>query len=601
MWNKVVFDIESDGLLDSITTIHCIGILDIDTQVYQSFYQDSLSAGLNILRDAEYVAGHNIIDFDIPAITKLYPEWEPSGLIVDTCILSRLFDPDITGGHSLNAWGRRLNFPKMDFRTASIEAGIIQPTDPKGAEFVQFSDVMLKYVEQDVRVTRKLLGCMSAKARTLGVEGNFMENFDVRLEHTAQRCMSKQAAGGWTFDVDKAKHILHRMKQAKQAINNTVHLPPFILDKGLVAKPFTKAGKPTALAKRRLGEDANIVGPFTAIEVQPVSKESPNQLKTALLGEGWKPDDWTEKGSPRLTESSLLKWGGKRGTRLAKYLMYSHRIGLVQGLLEAVREDGRVPAGGIAQGAVTGRVTHRVVANIPRPSSPMGKEIRSLFVADPGQVLVSADASGLELRCLAHYLNDPEITKEILEGDIHQKNADAVGVDRNTVKATVYAWLYGSGDENLGKVLASSKKGDWLGTKEEGKLARLRLESSMNAAKLIDAVKAEAASGYIRAIDGRKIPVRSEHAALNMKLQSCGAIVMKLAWVKLMSVFDRHPEWGRVVCFYHDEYTATVDAQYADQVRECMVQCIRWAGKKLKMRVPLNSEGQIGKTWRDVH
>jgi len=611
-WKRIAFDIETDGLYDECTKLWCIGVRDLDTHTSTVFHGDSLGTGLQMGRAAENKVGHNVLDFDIPAIEKLTGvNVADHGTVVDTVVLSRLMKPDFMGGHSVEAWGRRLNLAKMDFRAACVKAGVIRDDAPKGSEFWQWSEVMNRYCERDVEVTAKILSSLLAIASKDGwAQGlyDLMAKPSVRLEHQAQKMMSEQGRYGWEFDSPKAERLLKRMRQAVEVIDEKVQplLPLRVLMQGTneVKNPLLKSLKPSKLTREWMEDQAdNVQGPFTRIYFEPVDLNSDTQVKHALLQMGWRPDDFTEKGSPKLTESSLEAWGGRTGYLVSRRLMYRHRIGLVKGILEHVREDGKVPAEGIAQGAVTGRVAHRIVANIPRVTSPMGPAIRSLFKCPEGGRLIGADASGLELRCLAHYLNDDEVTREILEGDIHQKNADNVGVDRNAVKTLTYGWLYGGGDAKLGKILTLSTIGEWHGTQAEGACARAALLESMNATKLIEKVAAAARAGTLKGIDGRLIPIREEHAALNTLLQSCGAIVMKAAFVKLNFELAKRSHLGaRCVCFYHDEYQVVVqDPANVDEVGKLMTACITWAGKHYGLNVPLDSEYDVGLSWKATH
>jgi DNA polymerase-1 len=617
-FRRVVFDIEADAFYDDVTTIWCVGVMDLESKTNHIFYGDTLAKGIELVANAEVKVAHNGMEYDVPVIKKvLGVDVAAKGTVVDTCILSRLTKPDFLGGHSIEAWGRRLNLAKMDFHEASKAAGIIPSDAPKGAEFQQWSKLMNDYCQRDVEVTAKALSAIIAMAKKDGwgdTLSSIMQHKAVRIEHEMQKELSEQERRGWKFRVEKAQHLLHRMRQAVECIDHKVKpkLPLRVVAEGngpkesrYVKKPTLGSGKPSKATKDRWGDDAEQVkGPYTRITFEAVDPNSDEQLKSALLQLGWRPTEYTEKGSPRLTEDSLEEWGGRLGLLVARRLMYRHRIGLVKGLLESVRPDGKVGAGGIAQGAVTGRVAHRVVANIPRVSSPMGKAIRSLFCADEGYVQIGADASGLELRCLAHYLNKPKITELICdpEQDFHQFCADGLGMDRDCSKTTEYAWLYGSGDLNLGRTARLSKIGDWFGTAEEGKMIRARLLDTLDAKELIDKVSYQANNGFITGLDGRRIPIRSDHAALNTLLQSCGAIIMKVAYLKLLAWLRKNlyiDAW--VVCFYHDEYQVVCRPDQAERVARVMERCIVWAGEHFKLNAPLAAEAKIGHSWKECH
>lgn len=615
-WSRIVFDIEANGLFDipvEERLIWCIGLYDLDSEEYRVFRGDDLMEAVTLLHNARLIVAHNGVGYDIPWIKSMYGiDVSENGKVWDTFIVSSLIKGDMFG-HSLGDWGKRLGFPKMNYLQALKDAGAIPEDTPSrtGAEFKFYHPLMLEYVKQDVLVTAKLLKAeiKIAQKDGWGSYAEFIGGLPFKLEHSAQRVLFEQEQRGWLFNSTKANHLLYRIGQCMEAIDNKLNtLIPCEVSQHLtpISDPFVKSGGYKKSVKDWFvdGDVYSVGGPFTRIQIKRINYGSDKQLKSALIRLGWRPIEFTDNANnpqPKLTETSLKIWGGKTGTMISKRMMYKHRRGLVTGLLKNVRADGRVGAGGKAQGAITGRVTHRVVANIPRPSSPVGKQIRSLFTSPEGKVLVGCDAAGLELRCLAHYVNNEEITNEILEGDIHQKNADAVGVDRNTVKTLTYGWLYGAGDGKLGATALDSTIGQWTGSDAEGKIIRAKFLKSMNAETLMKQVAKAAERGYVKGIDKRIIPIRSEHAALNTLLQSAGAIVMKLAYVKLASWLDADPKRGLLLCFYHDEYTVECDPEQVDETGRVMAKCIVWAGKKLGFKVPLAGDPQTGKHWGAIH
>lgn len=613
-WRNVAFDLESNGLFDvpvEERLIWCIGCMDVETGEYRHFKGDALPDCYDLLLNADIIIGHNIVGYDIPWIESVAGiRVDAHGKVWDTKIVSTLYKPDMPG-HRLADWGKRLGYPKIDYRQELIDIGALDldKYPNKGDEFKFYHPLMDEYMQRDVEVSAKLfraeikMGQKDGWGDTLSQQ---MGSLAFRMEHEAQRVMYKQETTGWLFNSHKAEHLLHRIDQCFAAIDRKLDtlIPCVIKPKGVtINEPFLKSGKGVkkSVADHMPDTYSQVAGPFTRITIERISYNSDKQIKDALIRLGWRATDFTDAGNPRLTDDSLKVWGGRVGEMISKRMMYKHRRGLVAGLLKNVRPDGRVGAGGTAQGAVTGRVTHRVVANIPRYTSPVGAQIRSLFTSPADKVLVGCDAAGLELRCLAHYVNNEDITKEILEGDIHQKNADACGVDRNTVKTLTYGWLYGAGDAKLGATALDSTIGKWGGTKEEGAIVRAKFLKSMNAETLMAQVAKAAERGFLKGIDGRIIPIRSEHAALNTLLQSAGAIVMKLAYIKLDSWLEADPSRGKLLCFYHDEYTVECDPQQAEQTGAVMAKCIAWAGKKLGFRVPLEGDPQIGNTWKEIH
>jgi DNA polymerase I-like protein with 3'-5' exonuclease and polymerase domains len=286
-----------------------------------------------------------------------------------------------------------------------------------------------------------------------------------------------------------------------------------------------------------------------------------------------------------------------------EYLLLQKRISQVESWLEAVEEDGRVHGKVITNGAVTGRMTHSSpnMAQIPNAGSVYGPECRECWTVEDGQVLVGIDASGLELRMLAHYMKDKDYVKTVTEGsskvgtDVHTVNQRAAGLaTRDTAKTFIYAFLYGAGDAKIGSIVGGNAK-------DGAKLKSKFLRQTPALAKLLFAVSKYAAKGYVPGLDGRKIWVRSEHAALNSLLQGAGAIVMKKA---LCLFYNKCKEnsWPIVlVVNVHDEIQLETSDKYATIVGEAAVQSIVEAGEHFGLRCPLNGEYKIGRTWKDTH
>jgi DNA polymerase I len=239
--------------------------------------------------------------------------------------------------------------------------------------------------------------------------------------------------------------------------------------------------------------------------------------------------------------------------------MLQKRISQLLSWFKELNEDtGRVHGFVNHNGTITGRMTHRSpnMAQIPSSSSEYGAECRACWTVPEGYKLVGIDASGLELRMLAHYMNDKEYTNEVINGDIHTTNQKLAGLkSRNQAKTFIYAFLYGAGDAKIGTVVGGTKK-------DGARLKKSFLNNLPPLKHLRDSVKREAAKGFVKGLDGRKVFVRSEHAALNTKLQSAGAIVMKMAKIILaekMKDLD-----AKFVANVHDEWQIEVRADQAE-------------------------------------
>ena len=273
--------------------------------------------------------------------------------------------------------------------------------------------------------------------------------------------------------------------------------------------------------------------------------------------------------------------------------------------MKMVKSDGRIYGSVITNGAVTGRMTHNSpnVAQVPAVGVPYGKECRTLFRVPEGRALVGADASGLELRCLAHYMaryDGGAYMKEILEGDIHTANQKAAGLPtRDNAKTFIYAFLYGAGDEKIGSIVG--------GTRQDGKKLKNRfLKRTPAIAKLKAQVEHVAKTRkYLIGLDGRKLRVRAVYASLNLLLQSAGAILMKQALVILDDKLQKEGLTPGIdyefVANIHDEWQIECDQKYAEFIGKTAVEAIAEAGVFFNFRCPLDGEYKIGKTWAETH
>jgi len=326
---------------------------------------------------------------------------------------------------------------------------------------------------------------------------------------------------------------------------------------------------------------------------------------------GWIPTETTEKGNLRIDSAVLERMDYPEAKLLSEYYMLGARLALLstgpQNLLSHVGSGGRIRGKVNTCGTVTARCTHfdPNLAQIPAADTPLGTEIRSLFVAPPGMRMVGVDVSGLELRCLAHYLERYDggaFARELLEGDIHTANMVKAGLGtRNDAKRFIYAFLYGAGDSTIGAMFVPTGSGEDE-KKEKGREIRERFLSGLPALKRLrdDIDRRVREKGRLIALDGRILPVRSTYAALNVLLQSAGSIIVKTATVLFWRTIPRDIGVEQVL-HVHDEVQFYAEEEHADFVGKHMVDCIREAGKELGMRCPLDGEYKIGRSWAETH
>jgi DNA polymerase I-like protein with 3'-5' exonuclease and polymerase domains len=529
------------------------------------------------LNQYEEIIGHNFIDFDAVHLKNFIGISFDGLKIVDTLILSRLYNPQLDGGHSLRSWGDRLNFPKGDH-----------------SDFNSFSPEMEQYCIQDLKVTQKVYDILTDKLADFG-------DTSINLEHQVQSVVTQQIQNGWTLDQKKCWDLLATFKERKLQLEVEVHekfkpLPVLIKE---VRPKYKKNGELSNVGIKFLGDDwRSVCGPFSRVDFPEFNLGSRQQIGRHLKYFGWKPDSFTEKGHVIVDEAILSKVVGIPEAQLiAEYLLVQKRYAQIQSWLTAVKEDGRVHGYVNTIGAVTGRMTHSSpnMSQVPASYSPYGNECRSCWTVPEGMKLVGADASGIELRMLAHYMNDKEYTHEILHGDIHSANQTAAGLaTRDIAKTFIYAFLYGAGDRKIGSIISGSSS-------DGARLKTLFLSNTPSLRDLRERVERATVRGYLRGLDNRKLIIRSNHAALNTLLQSAAAVVMK----KSLTILDEYAKIYSIdykfVGNIHDEFQAEVREDQAEKFGWLAVECIKAAGIKFNLRCPLDGEYKVGKTWADTH
>lgn len=611
---RYVFDIETDGLLPELTKLHSLVLKDIDTGCVISCASSDehghskIETGLALLSMADLIVGHSIIEFDLPAIKKVYPEWTTSAQVRDTVVMTRLFWPSdlmkavdhvkkrvpgkLIGKHKLEAWGYRLMEYKSDFR----------------GPWHTWTTEMQEYCEQDVEVTHKLWNLVVSK--------KYSEQA-IQLEHDVQEIIARQVQAGVPFDVAAASSLYGDLVQLRMELTKELRqvFPPWE-----VRTPFT----PKANNKKRGYVKGQPTEKVKVIEFKPASNDHVADRLITLRG--WKPALYGKDGKPTVDEAVLSSLDFPEIPLLLRYTMVKKRIGqLAEGkkaLLKSVEPDGRIHGGVVANGTVTGRMAHfdPNLGQIPKikkvkakgilkgEEGDFGWEFRSLFYAPPGWKMVGCDESGLELRMLGHYLarwDAGAYAKAVVEGDVHSLTMEALGIpDRDQAKTFMYAWLYGAGNVKVGKILKA--KGETQQARV-GKAAREKFLVKLPALRyLTDACRAKhRQQKFVKGLDGRLIYTRSDHSAVNSLLQSAGSIVCKV-WIVTLhrKLRERGFEWDRDfqhVLTVHDEVQILAREEIADEIGKIAAEAAREAGEALGLRVPTAGESKVGDRWSDTH
>ena len=513
--------------------------------------------GLQQYLKGEEVCAHNLIGFDAPVLRKVWDVQIPISKAVDTLVMSRLMNPQIEGGHSLKAWGKRLGNDKMDFDTEDFDGGL--------------TDEMIEYCKRDVEVLAKLHGFLETQFKQWDNPKQPLE-----LEHRVAMYMAQQESNGFMLNQRLCSELLAEMRQ--RMLDITIELqevfPPLVHERW-----SEKTGK-------RLKD-----------KVEEFNVGSRKQIASRLQSLGVEFKKKTEKGNIIVDESVLKGINRPEAQLIAEYLMLQKRVGMLDSWMDHCKDDGRVHGRVISNGAVTGRMTHQSpnMGQITSVKSEYGKESRQCWIVPEGYKLVGTDLSGIELRCLAHYMRDEKYTNELLEGDIHTANQQAAGLEtRDQAKTFIYALLYGAGPAKIGAIVG--------GSANQGKVLIDKFMRNMpSIRKLMEKVKKFAAKGYVPALDGRRIIIRSDHAALNSLLQSAGAVIAKQWCVEAHKLLKKNKIEYKQVAFVHDEIQLEVREDQAERAAQLMVQAAAIAGKALNFRVPVDAEAKIGNNWYETH
>ena len=658
------FDIETNAIedftnLSDLKVCHCISIYDPIAAKMITFEGEGIKEGLNMLSKADKIIGHNVIGFDLPALAKLYNFHPPLVRVQDSLVMSRCIHPDIIvtdivertklsqgprreankqadelglegkekekhiknyvyekvekkfnadilGSHSLKAWGHRMG--EMLKLTYGEEEGA----------FDHYNEEMKKYCERDVLVTKTLyeyLIKLEPSRKMLAIEHWFA--YIIRL----------QESQGFAFNIDKAEQLEQKLNAIRAKLQDKLQemFEPTVrkmktpkgysltiehMDGMEVINAPTKVELKKILKSR--GMVQNLVNKAKPLDVKeeiiPFNPGSRPQIKERLEALGFKIPLTNDGKTAKIDESTLKSINHPSAELLLEYLLVVKRLGQLaegeNGWLRLVK-DGRIHGRVNTNGAVTGRCTHSApnLAQVPATRAEYGEECRSLFITKKGYKLVGVDASGLELRMLAHYLSTwdgGEYTKAILEGDIHSVNQKAANLKtRDQAKTFIYGFLYGAGPSKLGEIVGGGAK--------EGAALQMKFLSNLpalNKLKQLIQQKAER-NGCLTGLDGRILTIRSEHAALNMLLQSAGAVLMKVALIKLHTKLSEIGwQHGREYAFVgniHDEFQAEVKPELADTYGALAIKAIQAAGRELNMKCPMDGEYKVGESWAETH
>ena len=508
----------------------------------------------------EYVyVAHYGMGFDFPMLSKVWNWHVPVTHQEDTILLSKLWDTNIKGGASLRAWGERLKLDdgKIDFDKELFDWG--------------YTEEMGAYCVRDVEVLEKVHKYLTARVGTW--------TDAISLEHKVRDITNWQQECGFKMDVSRVTEMWTELVGKRASIEQQLHevFPPIV-----TKRISEKTGK-------RLKDDVEV---FNIGSRQQIARRL--ESLGAKFTERTEPTENGGGGNIKVDESTLKPLATKypEAQLCLDYLTLGKREGMLNGWLKNVNDDGRMYGSVDTLGAITGRMTHQ------RPNMAQvekGEAMRGCWIVDEGNRLVGVDASGLELRMLAHYMQDPDYTHQVSSGDVHTVNQLAAGLEtRDEAKTFIYAFLYGAGDEKIGSIIGKGASA--------GKAMKARFLKNTPALKdLREKISRIAEQGSIPALDGRRLRVRHKHAALNTLLQGAGAIVMKRGLVVAHGSLAKADVPWRLVAQVHDEIQAETWSKDAHVVGQHLVHGIVEAGRYYNMRCPLAAEAKIGNSWAETH
>lgn len=613
---RLVLDCETNGLLHELNVVHSLVLRDVTTgEVHSCADQPGykpIMYGLELMKQADQLIGHNTIAFDFRALAKVYPglRLKPDCDIVDTLIMSRVLWPELEpldsqkfgyiepkykGRHSLAAWGERLGTAKIKFQEDAKK-------DPEVKNiWEKWTPAMQKYCEGDTLVSLDLYNYFQTQP---------LDKRCHELEHEFAKVMARQEDFGFPFNEKAAFALVNTLKTRRAEINDELQQ---------VFPPITEE-RISAKTGRVLTPKVTTFNPASRQQTADRLQERYPEITF----------DQTDKGNVKLDDDVLEILGKKypEAKLLAEYQLLNKRLGQITEGKEAwlkhsqAFKDSRIHGAVITNACISGRCSHKRpnMAQVPSVGHTYGAECRALFHAPDGYTLVGADASGLELRALGAWLahfDGGEYAKLVsTDGfDIHTYNAKLFGIfdgngdipkaTRDLSKRLIYALLYGAGAKKVGSVIDIT-----LDEFAQSRLGRKTIETFYQNLPAIKQLKDKideriTSKGYLVGIDGRRLQIRSRHSALNQLLQSTGAVSVKKATVILyQDLIAEGLKWGKDFAFVahiHDEIQAVVKPEHVEVYKKLAIDSFRKSGEYFKLLCPFTGEAREGKNWMETH
>jgi len=622
---KILFDVETNGYLRDATNMWCLCATDVVTKKTYDFKEGDLEWQY-MMKHAETVIGHHILGYDLLILEKLFKfKISKNTGVVDTLLLSRILDYKRFGeqNHSLETWGEFLGFPKDLF-----------------SDFSKYSDELFNRCKVDVQLNAQVYEVLLDELKTRKRVDSRIITY-IKAEHAAARWNGQAELHGWPFDLDGANKLYEKISEVVDAATNK--LTPLLGTKtvptdkvgGVVQEKVPKWNADGSYHSNVAkyfgidpwsgyeGEERLVEGPYCRLSFVPLSLSSVQDVKIFLNRNGWVPTEWNTKRdpvtnksvktSPKITEDSLEFLGGD-GKLYSEYTVAKSRQSILKGLIENADEQGRVHGSAHLIGTPSMRATHTIVVNMPSAEAEWGPEFRKLFKTKPGWKIIGADSSGNQARGLAHYLGDEKYIDTLLNGDVHQFNADILTgicrkllnrpefvVTRAQAKRILYAFLFGASGQKLWSYIFSS-----MDEKQGNLLKNGFVIAVPGFLTLLDSLKEQFKDtkkygyGYILSIAGVVIYVDSMHKLLVYLLQSCEKATCSAAIMLIMQKLEEENIPYEPYIYYHDEVEFAVPEEYAERAKEIG----KWGfreGPRLYGIEIMDGDAKVGDTWYDVH
>jgi len=621
--SRLVFDIETDGLLDELTRIWIIVAHDLDTKKKQIWLESDLG-WQKAFQEADLLIGHNVIDFDFPALKKVTGwELEDQEKVHDTMIMSQALDYKRFGsnGHSMEAWGEYFGQPKQ-----------------KHEDWTQYSPEMRSRCVSDVNLNVRIYDKLLEEFFYIYGRNELIKPY-IQAEHAVSWWCQECQEVGWPFKTEDAKELLKtlegEMNKTYEILSSKLGIKCVAVDKCKGVVPWkepkwTKQGfyhKATAdwfgvdPCSGFEGEERLIKGPYSRVKFVPLNLDSTDDVKLFLFRNGWEPTQWNfkndpvtgerRKTSPKITEDSIEFLGGD-GKLYTEFLTVKSRYGVTKTWVENVDENNRLHGTCMTIGTPSMRMRHQIIVNVPSGDSAWGQEMRRLFTCPPGWSLVGCDSKGNQVRGLAHFIADENFIDVILNGDIHQFNADrltevlkSMGIDhtvlRPRAKRILYAFLFGAAGGKLWSYIF-----DTVDDQKGNKLRNGFQKSVPGFKELLDKLKAifsktkQDGEGYIPSLAGTRIYVDSYHKLLVYLLQSTEKITCSAACYLLRKYLKEEKIPYQPYIFMHDELDFAVPDEYKERAMELGIKAFKEGPKLFGINI-MDGDGKVGLDWYDIH